>query len=127
MRFSAAQRHGRARSGAPARETPHQQELHALYCFIAIIIDLSAKYKANSNQYPMFLLRLIILLALVLALLWLVKRLFSGDPEPEQLESGKSENMRQCKYCGVHVPESSVISVDDQPYCCQEHADLDQH
>ncbi len=74
----------------------------------------------------MFLLRLIILLALVLTLLWLVKRLFSGDPDAEQLESSKSENMRQCRYCGVHVPESSVISVNDQPYCCQEHAELDQ-
>jgi len=75
----------------------------------------------------MFLMRLIILLAVVAVLLWLLKRLFSGDPEPEQLESAKPENMRQCKYCGVHVPESSVVSVNNEPYCCQEHADLDQH
>lgn len=72
-------------------------------------------------------MRLIILMAVVAVLLWLLKRLFSGDPEPEQLESGKPENMRQCKYCGVHVPESSMISVNNEPYCCQEHADLDQH
>jgi uncharacterized protein len=74
----------------------------------------------------MFVFRLIILLAIVATLLWLLKRLFSADPAPEQLDSTQSENMRQCKYCGVHVPESQVVSVDDETYCCQEHADLDQ-
>ncbi|MGD2170479.1 MAG: PP0621 family protein [Gammaproteobacteria bacterium] len=59
--------------------------------------------------------------------MWLLKRLFSDPPEPERLSSTKGENMRQCKYCGVHVPESSILTVNDQPYCCQEHADLDQH
>lgn len=75
----------------------------------------------------MFLIRLIILLAIVAVLLWLLKRLFNADPEPEQLETAKPENMLQCKYCGVHVPESSVVSVDHEPYCSQEHAELDQH
>ena len=75
----------------------------------------------------MFLIRLIILLAIVALLMWLLKRLFGGDKEPEKLESTRSEDMRQCKYCGVHVPESSVISANNESYCCQEHADLDQH
>jgi uncharacterized protein len=74
----------------------------------------------------MFLMRLIILLVIVAVLMWLLKRLFSGDPEPEKIESGAGENMRQCKYCGIHVPESSVLLVKDEPYCCQEHANLDQ-
>jgi len=74
----------------------------------------------------MFIIRVIILLAVVAVLLWLLQRLLRADPEPEQLESAKSENMRQCKYCGVHTPESSIISQNDAPYCCQEHADLDQ-
>ena len=74
----------------------------------------------------MFLMRLVILLIIVAILLWLLKRLFSAPPEPEQLESAKPENMRQCKYCGVHVPESSILLVREKPYCCQEHADLDQ-
>ncbi|HKJ52249.1 MAG TPA: PP0621 family protein [Gammaproteobacteria bacterium] len=75
----------------------------------------------------MFVLRLIILLAIVALLMWLLKRLFSDPPEPQRLNSTRGENMRQCKYCGVHVPESSILTVNDQPYCCQEHADLDQH
>lgn len=74
----------------------------------------------------MFILRLIILLVIVATLLWLLKRLFSSDPEAEQIESANPENMLQCKYCGVHVPESSVVTIDQQSYCCQEHADLDQ-
>ena len=74
----------------------------------------------------MFLMRLVILLVIVAILLWLLKRVFSPEPEPEQLESTKPEDMRQCKYCGVHVPESSILLVKDEPYCCQQHADLDQ-
>ena len=74
----------------------------------------------------MFFMRLIVLLVIVGLLLWLLKRLFSSEPEPEKLESTKSENMLQCKYCGVHVPESTAISRNHQPYCSAEHADLDQ-
>ena len=74
----------------------------------------------------MFLMRLLILLVIVAILMWLLKRLFSGDPEPEKIESAQSENMRQCRYCGIHVPESSILVVKNEPYCCQEHADLDQ-
>jgi uncharacterized protein len=74
----------------------------------------------------MFIMRLIILLVIVAILLWLLKRLFNANPEPEQLESAGPENMRQCKYCGVHVPESSIVSINDESYCCQDHADLDQ-
>ena len=74
----------------------------------------------------MFLIRLLVLIAIVAVLLWLLKRAFGADPEPEKLESGRSENMRQCKYCGVHVPESSIVIAADEPYCCQEHAELDR-
>ena len=74
----------------------------------------------------MFVTRLIILLVIVVILMWLLKRLFRGDPEPDQLESKSAEDMRQCKYCGVHVPESSAILIDKQTYCCREHADLDR-
>jgi uncharacterized protein len=74
----------------------------------------------------MFITRLIILLVVVAILLWLLKRLFSADPPAQQAQEAKPENMRQCKYCGVHVPESSIVLVKDEAYCCQEHADLDQ-
>ena len=74
----------------------------------------------------MMLLRLVILLIIVAVLMWLLKRLFSAEPEPERLESSQGETMRQCDYCGVHVPESSILRTDDKNYCCAEHAELDQ-
>ena len=74
----------------------------------------------------MFFMRLIVLLVIVALLLWALKRLFSPAPRPERLEAKDSENMRQCKFCGVHVPESAVVVRDDETYCCVEHADLDQ-
>lgn len=74
----------------------------------------------------MFLMRLIVLLLVVAVLLWLLKRLFSPDSDPDKPLATQSENMRQCKYCGIHVPESSILSVDGKPYCSAEHADLDQ-
>ena len=95
--------------------------------FSAIIIDLAIIVAVKHVYFDsMFIIRLVILLVIVATLLWLLKRVFSADPEPEQIESANPENMRQCKYCGVHVPESSIVSVQDEPYCCQEHADLDQ-
>ncbi len=74
----------------------------------------------------MFLMRLIVLLVIVAILLWLLKRLFSPSPPPQRLEAQGSEDMRQCKYCGVHVPESSVVVRDNESYCCAEHAELDR-
>jgi len=74
----------------------------------------------------MLILRLIVLLAIIVAIYWLVKRLFSPDPAVANPQPAKSEDMRQCKYCGVHVPDSSVVAVDNQAYCCREHAELDR-
>ncbi len=74
-------------------------------------------------------IRLILLTVVVVAVLWLLKRLFNDDtPTTASNSEGdpKTENMRQCKYCGTHVPESLIIIVDDQPYCCEDHADRDQ-
>ena len=83
---------------------------------------------ASTRLFPdfMMLLRLVMLLVIVAVLMWLLKRLFSTEPEPERLESSHNETMRQCRYCGVHVPESSSVRVEDKTYCCSEHAELDQ-
>ncbi len=75
------------------------------------------------------IIRLILLLAIVAILLWLLKRLFAEDPYPPEIEhhpKTKSENMRQCKFCGVHVPETSIVLVGDNPYCSQDHAERDK-
>ena len=75
------------------------------------------------------IIRLILLFIIVAILMWLLRRLFAGSPDPREIEhqnDSASEDMRQCKFCGIHVPESSVISYNDNPYCCQDHADRDQ-
>ncbi|MCP4488820.1 MAG: hypothetical protein GY820_16145 [Gammaproteobacteria bacterium] len=75
------------------------------------------------------LVRLILLIIVVMVVLWLLKRLFSADPDPDKIESvrnKKTEDMRQCKFCGIHVPESLIVIASDQPYCSQDHADRDQ-
>jgi uncharacterized protein len=74
----------------------------------------------------MFIARIIILLIIVAILMWLLKRMFRSEAAVEQEESSAPENMRQCKYCGTHVPESTILMINDEPYCCQQHADLDQ-
>jgi hypothetical protein len=75
------------------------------------------------------IIRLILLFIIVAILMWLLKRLFGGSPDPQEIEhrnDSSSEDMRQCKFCGIHVPESSVVSYNENSYCCQEHADRDQ-
>ena len=75
------------------------------------------------------IIRLILLFVIVAILMWLLKRLFGGAPNPPEIEHQDNfdpENMRQCKFCGTHVPVSSVILSNDNPYCCQDHADRDQ-
>jgi uncharacterized protein len=72
------------------------------------------------------IIRLVLLFLIVAAVLWLLKKLFSNAAEPEeepQSSDDNSENMLQCKYCGIHSPESTNIRHNDQNYCCQDHAD----
>ncbi len=73
------------------------------------------------------IIRLIALLLIVIVVMWLLKRLFSGDDEPDQItQQTKGEDMLQCQYCGIHFPESSGVQRAGTNYCCEEHADLDQ-
>ena len=75
------------------------------------------------------IIRIVMLFLIVAAVLWLLKRLFAGAAEQtddSQAPSDQSENMIQCKFCGIHSPESIIVVDHDQNYCCQDHADQDQ-
>ena len=75
------------------------------------------------------IIRFILLFIIVAILMWLIKRLFGGAPDPQEIEhdhDSKSENMQQCKFCGIHVPESSIVTSNENPYCCEDHANRDQ-
>ena len=71
---------------------------------------------------------MVLLFLIVSAVLWLLKKLFSGGTEStyhSQPPKDKGENMLQCRFCGVHSPESITVIHRDQNYCCQDHADQD--
>jgi uncharacterized protein len=75
------------------------------------------------------IIRLVLLFLIVATVLWLLKKLFSGGTKSKddlKTPKDKGENMLQCKFCGIHSPESTVIKHHDQNYCCQDHADQDQ-
>ena len=75
------------------------------------------------------IVRIILLFIVVALLLWVIRRMFGKNSFAEEIQQNDSpvtENMRQCKFCGIHVPESSIVIFNDKPYCCQEHADSDQ-
>ena len=72
------------------------------------------------------IIRLILLVIVVFAVLWLLKQLFRENTGSKDKARLKTENMRQCKFCGTHVPESLLVLSQNQPYCCQDHADRDQ-
>lgn len=68
---------------------------------------------------------------LVLLVIWYVRRALAGAQEirergshrsaPQQT-AAQSEMMRECRQCGVLVPESEGTVVDGQFYCSVEHA-----
>jgi hypothetical protein len=75
------------------------------------------------------IIRLILLFLVVATVLWLLKRLFSGGSESvvdPQTPKDISEDMLQCKFCGIHSPESTTVKQQNQNYCSQDHADQDQ-
>lgn len=74
-------------------------------------------------------MRGLFLFLMVLLGVWLLRRLFGnsdGDhdtPDPGRLrEEPRSELMRECRHCGVLVPESEGTLVGEDFFCCAGHA-----
>jgi uncharacterized protein len=68
----------------------------------------------------------IFLLAIAFWLLILILKRYRNTldaPEKSREKSEHSEAMVQCVHCGVHLPKSESILVNQQYYCCQAHAD----
>lgn len=68
----------------------------------------------------------IILLALgVFAAWWILKsylRKAARDAAPAP--APRAEDMVRCEHCGVHLPRSEGLAVDDRHYCGEEHRRL---
>jgi uncharacterized protein len=69
--------------------------------------------------------RLLVLILLVVAAIWLVKRALlpkgrmsqkQGAPTPDELVA--------CAHCGVHLPRAEARLAAGGLYCCEEHARL---
>jgi uncharacterized protein len=45
------------------------------------------------------------------------------EPENPPKKSKDAEQMVQCAHCGVHLPKSDSLLMNEQYYCSQAHAD----
>lgn len=63
---------------------------------------------------------LIILAALIIIYL-LVKRLLAQKLASRNKTASPSENMLQCAECGTFVPKNEAITEGEQSFCCNQH------
>lgn len=63
---------------------------------------------------------LIILAALVIIYL-LVKRLIGSKLATQNKTPSPSKNMLQCAECGTFIPKNEAIIESEQSFCCKQH------
>jgi uncharacterized protein len=63
------------------------------------------------------LLLLVVGVWLVLTILKRYQKNMSDQQKPKV-----SEDMVKCAHCGVHLPKSESIFINQRYYCCQEHS-----
>lgn len=71
----------------------------------------------------MGLFRLLFLVALLFAAVWLWRRYISA-PKRSQKKTPKAEKpalMVRCEQCGVHVPQTQALPHQQRWYCCTSH------
>jgi uncharacterized protein len=56
---------------------------------------------------------------LIITIIKRYKRSVSNTAKPKQPDI---EDMIRCSKCGVHLPKSDGIMVDQQYYCCEAHS-----
>ncbi|MFJ3483585.1 PP0621 family protein [Pseudomonas sp. NPDC090202] len=69
------------------------------------------------------MIRLIMWIALIMAIIWLFKRVTKGPTPPPKATPRESDAapMVRCAQCGVHVPRDRALSQDQQWYCTEAH------
>jgi len=65
--------------------------------------------------------RLVVILLIVVALVWLLRRAFGSRPEGEP---GAAPELIRCARCGTHVPRSEARVAQGRLYCSDDHARL---
>ncbi|MCC6210170.1 MAG: hypothetical protein IT513_03895 [Burkholderiales bacterium] len=67
--------------------------------------------------------RLLLILAIVIAVVWLLRRALAG---PRKQASGESPgaaggDLVSCAHCGVNLPKTEARSAGGRYYCSEEH------
>ena len=69
--------------------------------------------------------RLLVLVLLVIAAVWLVKRALAGGKRPDVAQKPPVDGeLVSCARCGVHLPRAEARASGERLYCSEEHARL---
>lgn len=69
----------------------------------------------------------IILLAIAVWLLITILKRYRNSVQADRKPASSDENMVRCAHCGVHLPTSDSILVEQRHYCSLEHSQRGQH
>jgi uncharacterized protein len=70
-------------------------------------------------------MRYLVLLLLVVAAVWLLRRALRGPRAAAPPADPAAQNdLVSCAHCGVHLPRSEARLAGDRVYCGEEHARL---
>jgi uncharacterized protein len=72
------------------------------------------------------MIRLLVLILLVVAAVWLVRRALRGQVSKQVMgeKNAPPDELVACAHCGVHLPRSEARSRAGGLYCSEEHARL---
>ena len=69
--------------------------------------------------------RLLILIAIVVAAVWLVRRALAGGRQGDTAQKPPVDGeLVSCARCGVHLPRAEARLQGERLYCSEEHARL---
>ena len=68
-------------------------------------------------------IRFLFLLLAVFALWLIIKHLIQSNRHKDHNPRIKTGKMLACKQCGLHIPENESVKIDDDIFCCHEHAE----
>jgi uncharacterized protein len=69
--------------------------------------------------------RVLVLVVLVIAAVWLLKRALAGGGRAEAVRKPPVEgDLVSCARCGVHLPRAEARPAGERIYCSEEHAKL---
>lgn len=69
-------------------------------------------------------MRLILIAAVVLGIVWLWRSARQGQHKkdlPRSRATSTPQDMLSCTYCSVHIPSSDAIQGQKGVYCCADH------